>query len=65
MSLDLEERSQFVEELQAYILDEFIFVPVYINAFAMGAGPKIKGDIADYFVVSTSLFPYEDIEINP
>ena len=64
-SLDLEERSAIVEELQAYILDEYIFVPVYINAFAMGAGPKIKGDIADYSVVSTSLFPYEDIEINP
>ena len=64
-SLDLEERSNIVEELQAYILDEHIFVPVYINAFAMGAGPKIKGDISQYSEVSTSLFPYEDIEINP
>ena len=64
-SLDLEERSSIVEELQAYILDEHIFVPVYINAFAMGAGPKIKGDISQYSEVSTSLFPYEDIEINP
>ena len=64
-SLDLEERSAIVEELQAYILDEHIFVPVYINAFAMGAGPKIKGDISQYSEVSTSLFPYEDIEINP
>ena len=64
-SLDLEERSEIVEELQAYILDEYIFVPVYINAFAMGAGPKIKGDITKYTEVNVSLYPYEDIEINP
>ena len=64
-SLDLEERSEIVEELQAYILDEHIFVPVYINAFAMGAGPKIKGDITQYTKVNVSLYPYEEIEINP
>ena len=64
-SLDLDERVQIVEEMQTYILDEFIFVPVYINAFAMGAGPKIKGNIQDYSLVYTSLYPYEDLEINP
>lgn len=64
-SLDLEHRSKVVEELQSYILDEYIFVPVYINSFAMGAGPKIRGDIRDYTEVYNSLYPYEDIEINP
>lgn len=64
-SLDLEERAKLIEELQTYILDEYIFVPVYINSFAMGAGPKIKGDVSDYTLVYTSLYPYEDIEINP
>ncbi len=64
-SLDLEHRSKVVEELQSYILDEYIFVPVYINSFAMGAGPKIKGDVRDYTEVYNSLYPYEDIEINP
>ena len=64
-SLDLEERVVIIEDLQNYILDEFIFVPVYVNAFAMGAGPKIKGDVRDYTQVYTSLYPYEDIEINP
>ena len=64
-SLDLEERASLIKELQSYILDEYIFVPVYINSFAMGAGPKIKGDVRDYTLVYSSLYPYEDIEINP
>ena len=64
-SSDLEHRSELIKELQEYILDEDIFFPVYINSFAMGAGPKIKGDVTNYTKVYNSLYPYEDIEINP
>ena len=64
-SLDLPERAQLVEEIQQYILEEHIFVPVYINAFAMGAGPRIAGEIQDYTKVHVSLYPYEDVLLNP
>ena len=64
-SLDLAERAQLVEEIQRYILEEHIFVPVYINAFAMGAGPKLAGKIEDYTKVFVSLYPYDDVKLNP
>ena len=64
-SLDLAERARLVEEIQQYILEEHIFVPVYINAFAMGAGPKLAGEIEDYTKVFVSLYPYDDVKLNP
>ena len=64
-SLDLPERAKLVNEIQDYILNEYIFVPVYINAFAMGAGPKLAGEIEDYTEVHVSLYPYDDVKLNP
>ncbi len=64
-SLDLEERSGITDELQSYIHDEFIFVPIYINAFAMGLGPRVAGEVTDLTPVHVFTFPYEDIQLNP
>jgi peptide/nickel transport system substrate-binding protein len=62
-SMDLEERAQLTDELQNYIHDEFIFVPVYVNAFAMGGGPRIEGEIGDYSRVTPSLHPMDDVRL--
>ena len=57
-SVDLEERDVLSKEIQKYILDEFLAVPVYINAFVHAAGPNVIGDISDYFATPLAPFPY-------
>jgi len=64
-SMDLGERARLVTEAQEYILNEHIFVPVYINAFAMGLGPRVAGEVTDYTQVYPGLFPFEDVQLNP
>ena len=64
-SMDLGERARLVTEAQKYILNEHIFVPVYINAFAMGLGPRVAGEVTDYTQVYPGVFPFEDVELNP
>ena len=57
--------ASLMDELQNYIHDEFIFVPIYINAFAMGLGPRVAGEATDLTTVHVFTFPYEDIQLNP
>jgi len=57
-SLDLEERDQISKDIQRYILEEFIVVPTYINAFVFAAGPNVVGDIEDYFRTPLAPWPY-------
>ena len=64
-SMDLDERARLVTEAQEYILNEHIFVPVYINAFAMRLGPRVAGEVTDYTQVYPGLFPFEDVQLKP
>ena len=57
-SLDLEQRDQISKDIQRHILEEFIVVPTYINAFVFAAGPNVVGDIKDYFRTPLAPFPY-------
>lgn len=57
-SVDLVKRDRLSKEIQRYILEEFLAVPVYINAFVHAAGPKVIGDINDYFATPLAPFPY-------
>ena len=57
-SIDTEERNRLSKEIQRYILEEFLAVPVYINAFVHAAGPNVIGDINDYFATPLAPFPY-------
>ena len=61
-----QEREQILRELQEYILDNFIFVPIYRQAFINVKGPRVAnewneifGAIPQYVYVG----PYEDVRI--
>ncbi len=43
-STNPEERESLLDEIQAEILDNYYFVPVYRQAFILGKGPKIQND---------------------
>ncbi|HEX2171508.1 MAG TPA: hypothetical protein VHL09_03570, partial [Dehalococcoidia bacterium] len=65
-STDGQEREQISAEIQRYILDNFIFVPIYRQAFINVKGPRIAnpwqeiiGAIPQYVYVG----PYEDIRL--
>ena len=62
-SLDLAERDSLVKEIQKFMLDEFLFVPIYINSFAFGFGPDIFGDPSEYLQAAIYPFPYENIRL--
>ncbi|MBI3966570.1 MAG: ABC transporter substrate-binding protein [Chloroflexi bacterium] len=61
-----DERKKLLDEIQAYLLDNYVMVPVIRQAFTNARGPKmanktedIMGSIPQY----TYLGPYEDIEL--
>ena len=45
-SLDLAERERLVKQIQRVILDEYYFVPIYLNPFVHAVGPRVlpEGD---------------------
>ena len=47
-SLDLKERVELVTKAQNLVLDEYMFVPIYINSFTLGVGSRIDGKPDDY-----------------
>ncbi len=47
-SLDLQERINLVTKAQNIVLDEYMFVPIYINSFTLGVGSRIDGKPDDY-----------------
>jgi peptide/nickel transport system substrate-binding protein len=40
-SLDLAERERLVKQIQRVILDEYYFVPIYLNPFVHAVGPRV------------------------
>ena len=40
-SLDLAERERLVKEIQRITIEEYYFVPIYINPFVHAVGPKV------------------------
>ncbi len=45
-SIDLEERAGWIKEIQRYVIDEYLAVPIYINPFVHAVGPNVlpEGD---------------------
>jgi len=45
-SLDLAERERLVKQIQRVILDEYYFIPIYLNPFVAAVGPRVlpEGD---------------------
>ncbi|HEX2172869.1 MAG TPA: ABC transporter substrate-binding protein, partial [Dehalococcoidia bacterium] len=63
-STNPQERTQLLNEIQQYMIDNHIFVPVYRLAFVVAQGPKVAnetqeiwGSIPQYIYVG----PYEDL----
>ena len=66
-STNPQQREQLIKEIQEYILDNYIFVPIYRQAFINAKGPRIAnewqeifGAIPQYVYVG----PYEDLRLN-
>jgi len=66
-SLNPQEREDLMKQAQNIALDEYIFVPIYVNSFTLGVGPRIGGTPNDY--VQTPMFalpgPNEDFKLQP
>ncbi|HEX2171364.1 MAG TPA: ABC transporter substrate-binding protein [Dehalococcoidia bacterium] len=65
-SADPQEREQLLRQVQEYILDNYIFVPLYRQAFVSAVGPRvanawdeIMGSVPQYGYVG----PYEDVQL--
>ena len=65
-STDLKERERLVNEIQVYILENYIFVPVYRNLVPNVQGPRIANqweEIWGAIPQHPTLGPYEDIRL--
>jgi len=66
-SIDLKERKQLLDEVQAYLLDQYVMVPLVRNVFTIAAGPRLDtpkleeiiGSIPQYIWVG----PWEDVKV--
>jgi hypothetical protein len=65
-STDAQERQKILEEVQSYLLDNYMMVPVHRQALVHGIGPRlankvedIEGAIPQYVYVG----PYEDVQL--
>ena len=56
-SLDLQERTDLVTQAQNIALDEYFMVPIYINSFTLGMGPRVGGKPDDYIRIPMSVLP--------
>lgn len=56
-SRDPQEREDLIKQAQKIVLDEYMFVPIYINSFTLGVGPRIAGNPADYFRTPMVVLP--------
>jgi peptide/nickel transport system substrate-binding protein len=50
-SLDLAERERLVKEIQRILIEEYYFVPIYVNPFVHAVGPKVlpEGDGVQHY----------------
>jgi peptide/nickel transport system substrate-binding protein len=65
-SADVQQRKQLLDEVQAYILDNYILIPILRQAFINCLGPRIANkaeDIMGSIPQFVYIGPYEDIEL--
>jgi peptide/nickel transport system substrate-binding protein len=66
-STDLQQRKKILDEVQAYLLDQYLLIPLVRNVFTIAAGPKLAnpkiediiGSIPQYIWIG----PWEDLQI--
>jgi peptide/nickel transport system substrate-binding protein len=56
-SRDPQEREDLMKQAQHIVLDEYMFVPIYINSFTLGVGPRIAGKPDDYIRTPMVVLP--------
>jgi len=56
-SLDLKERAALMTQAQNWALDEYYVVPIYINSFTLGVGPRVEGSPENYIKIPMSVLP--------
>jgi ABC-type transport system substrate-binding protein len=56
-SRDLQEREDLIKQAQKIVLDEYMFIPIYINSFTLGVGPRIAGNPDDYIRTPMVVLP--------
>lgn len=56
-SQDIKVRADLIEQAQRIALDEYMFVPIYINSFTLGIGPHIGGKPENYINIPMSVLP--------
>jgi peptide/nickel transport system substrate-binding protein len=66
-STDLAEREDLMKKAQNILLDDYLMVPIYVNAFTLGVGNRMAGKPADYTQVTMSAIPgpNEDFKLKP
>jgi hypothetical protein len=65
-STDPQERQKLLDEVQAHLLDNYIIVPIFRQAFINVLGPSIANkaeDIEGAIPQYVYLGPYEDLEL--
>jgi peptide/nickel transport system substrate-binding protein len=56
-SQDPNERAELVKQAQNRALDEYYVVPIYINSFTLGIGPRIAGSPESYIKIPMTPLP--------
>jgi ABC-type transport system substrate-binding protein len=67
-SIDPAERTQLVQEIQRYVIQEYLTVPIYINPFVHAVGPNVlpEDDGFHKYWAAPQLgfpWPWEDWEV--
>ena len=57
-SRDLEERDRLSKAIQRYLIENYLVVPIYINAFVHAAGPNLVGNLHDYYHTKQAPLPW-------
>jgi peptide/nickel transport system substrate-binding protein len=56
-SRDLPEREELIQQAQAIALEAYYYVPIYINSFTLGIGPRVAGTPDDYIRTPMVVLP--------
>jgi peptide/nickel transport system substrate-binding protein len=66
-SIDLKERQQLLEEVQAYLLDQYVLVPLVRNVLTIVAGPRLDAPKLEEIIGAipqyTWIGPWEDLKV--
>ena len=60
-SLDPPERERLVKAIQKILLDEYYFVPIYLNPFVPGIGPRVLPEgkaVSKYWDTLNAPYPW-------